>query len=326
MRALWILAILMLVAWPAIAGTRVALLRIDSGSVSLNGRKVSTPQLIDDGATLVLERGARVRLQLMESQREVTLDGPTTMTVTQSELLKSAKAVKRDSLAASPDIGNTTRGAVNTTRKSRKIRGLTVLAEPTRRDSQWVFPVQTSEVFFSQPQRQAEWTLSRVELASGPASSTVEPTFKAVPLAKGVLVGEERQISVAGTLLEPGQRYLMTVQVSLQDPDLPDPVVGISEQPFRLLSRVEKNTLRDLERQALRRSKQEDSALPLLELATLMMEWDQMADAEQVLKKARSHSGWARLDTETTQKVERFQEVLNEIWDRPLPEEPKKSP
>lgn len=311
--------LVLLVAWPASAASRVALLRVETGRVSLDGRVVSTPQLLEEGARVVLEKGARARVQLLEGQGEISIVGPKKITVSPS-FLKKARPVKRAALAAVPDIGNTTRGAANTTREAkRQLRGLSIPAEPVWREGSWVFPVQTTPLFF-EPQRKAEWVLSRVELSptSGQDSSE-HPLFKAQVLATGHCAGTEQEIAVRGDLLEPGQRYLMAVRV--ESPDLWD--ILTSYQPFRLLTEEETEVLQTLESEAMERSQKNGTVLPLLELSTLLMEWDQMADAERVLKHARTLPGWNKLDEKTVEKVENFQKVIDEVWDRPVKSEKK---
>ena len=294
---------------------RVALLRVEIGPVKLDGKLVSTPQLVEEGAQIVLEKGARARLQLMEGQGEVSLTGPRSVTVRAAELAGKSRKVKRGDLSGSlPDIGNTTRAASSTTREDplalNPERGFSV-ADLVAEGNDWVFPVKTTPIFFQGTPRRVEWTVGRLEMRGAEGEL---PYFDSHAVASGQSDGKE-EIRIAGNLIEPGQRYVLKVEV-WSGADSLDPLAQY-KQPFRLLSQDEKASLALLETQANQRVRDERSVLPLLELSTIFLEWDQLSEADRVLKQLRRQPGYSKLPQSAQQSVKKFQKYLDDIWDRP---------
>ena len=310
--------LLLLTAW-AWGDTRVGLLHVEQGKILLNGRPISAPQLVEQGARLVLEKGARARLQLLGGNTEVTLTGPRTVTVNGAALAKLARPVQRGQVSLAPDIGNTIRGAAITTRDGRKERGFVVETPPTLQDGKWIFSPRTTPLF-SDPQdpRRAEWTLARVEIAGSERTEDgrTVPTFRAHDIASGFYAGPEQIVAVDKSLLQPGQRYVLQVMVWYEDPEKLNPIHRY-QQMFRILLPQEKALLAELEIEANRRSEKENSVLPLVQLAKLLLSWDQLADVDRVLVQARRHPGWDALSPKTQELVRRTQQALEAIWDRP---------
>ena len=321
-RLLILLLLLAAVALPTWAGpARVALLRVERGPVTLNGKLVSTPQLVEEGARIVVKTGDKIRLQLMEQQGEVYLTGPQTITVRATELAKWSRDVKRDDLSGSlPDIGNTTRAASHTTRQDpvppHRKRGIS-FGDLVAQDGSWVFPVKTTPYFFQDGPGQVNWTVSLLAMSS---EQSELPTFKSQKVDSGESDGKH-DIRISKDLLKLGQRYVLEVIVYPNGRPAP---LGEYRQPFRLLSQEEKASLALLETQANEKVSKEASLLPLIELSTILLEWDQLGDADRILQQVMAHPDYSKLPRAVDDSVKKFQRDLNEIWDRPPYRDDKK--
>jgi hypothetical protein len=311
-----LLLVALLCAPPLWAATpRVGLVTVEMGKVSLNGRFISTPQLVEQGAKLVLRPGARARLQLLGGTREITLVGPRTVTVDKASLQNIARSVQRGNMASVPDIGTTTRSAALTERASEKHRGFRIVPPPTAQGQLWVFPVRTTEEFFDeQKPRRAEWSICRLEmdgemtLPDGRAAAAYSYHL----VAGGDSSGREKTITVPKSLLVPGERYVLRVTVDDKDHEL-----GQYQMPFRLLSPEEKAILADWEAGAQQRARSQANVTPLLELASLYLDWDQMAEVRRILAQAKDHPSWADLEPGALERAKRLQETLDTMWGLP---------
>lgn len=292
---------------------RVGMVRIEKGTVSLNGRTVSTPQLLEQGSTLVLAEGATVRVQLLGSPAEVSLAGPRTVLIDRANLLKQARAVHRKSLstAPAPDLGNTTRAAAATARSSAsKSAPFRISAPPTKSDSGWSFPVKDGGLFDTKPSTNlVEWTIFSLQMEG--SRSTSGPIFSRERVLHGNYTGEQDAIEAPSDKLETGTRYLLSVSILSKNLETE---LDFYEQPFRLLTEDEKSYLADVEQEMRREAKRTGSVRPLIEIASLLLEWDQLQDAQRVIKEAQSHPRWVTLDSAVREQAERFDSQLKKIW------------
>lgn len=309
----WLLAsALTLASW---AAPRVGLLHVEGGKVWLDGRPVAAPALLEQGGKLVLEKGARARLRLLGGNTEIALIGPRSLTIDRPALEKLGRALPRGQVALVPDIGNVARGATNTTRAQRKRRGFVVETPPQASPDGWIFPVRTAPPFSDrEPPQEAEWTLSRLapKADSPEAQGGPGPTFRAESLAYGQCGPDGQGFRLPADTLRPGQRYLLSIRTGS------DPLDAGYWQSFRILTPEEKAMLSEVEAAAQLQSREEDSVQPLLNLAALYLEWDQLAEADRVLNQAAGHARWSSLDSGTARIVETTRATLDAIWDRSL--------
>lgn len=316
-------------AWAA--SPRIGLVRVEKGKVTLDGRSISAPQLVEQGSALTLTDGATVRLQLLGSGGEVVLHGPRTVKLDRDTLSQQAKTVKRGSIASVPDLGNTTRGATATVRRvevgaesaqaapSPK-RGFRILVPPKLSGQEWVFTVETDPLFFDPSAvRAADWGITELRFAE-----TANRDDASLPVLRPEnvyyeekLTGEVSRVAVPKEKLQPGVRYLLSVDVL--DGKTFDEIVSYQE-PFRLLTEDEKAYLANVASHLSELSRKTGSVRPLLELAHTYFEWDQLERARHWFSQAQHHPNWARLEQPVRSKAETFQRQLDAIWDVSAPE------
>ena len=287
---------------------RVGVVRVEKAGVTLNGRTISTPQLLEEGQTLVLSKGAAVRLQLLGGAGEVTLTGPKTLVINRDSLAKQAKKVSRGGVASVPDIGNTTRGATSTVRKL-SLPTIRISAPPSASQTGWEFPVINNPAEGQARPVVAEWTLSSLSMES----STDEdgPSFRKKKLLDGTIEPGQELVAVPAEALQLGTRYMVTLALTDEQTDY---LIGIYERPFRLLSEVEVAYLGEASRELREESRQSASVKPLIELASLYLEWDQLPEARQTMDEAREHPEWGELKQEVKDKANDFERQMKKIW------------
>ncbi len=292
------------------APARVGVVRVEKGTVSLNGKTISTPQLIEQGNTLVLAQGASVKLQLLGGAGEVTLIGPKTVSVDRANLVKQAKVVQRGSIASVPDIGNTTRGATATQRVLRtKVETFRIAAPPVNSGAGWSFLVRDNKLFEGEkPTVSVDWTIFAIGMEDW--SKDVGPSFSREERFHGTYTGEKDRIEVPLEKLEPGTRYLLTVSLFESSSAVE---LSYYEQPFRLLTDGEKAYLAEIQQEMREGANRIGSVRPLIELASLLLEWDQLVDAQAIVKEAKRHPNWVKLEPEVREKAERFDEQVSKI-------------
>ena len=292
------------------APARVGIVRVEKGSVSLNGKTISTPQLLEQGNTLVLAKGASVRLQLLGGAGEVTLVGPKTVTVDRATLAKEAKVVQRGGIASVPDIGNTTRGATATSRDLRtKIEDFRIVAPPRKSNDGWVFSVKDGGLFDgSGPALLADWSIYAMEMEDW--SEETGPSFEREEVSRGSYAGGAEFVEVPRDTFKPGTRYLLTVSLSYKDSANE---LDYYEQPFRLLSEAESAYLSEIQQEMRGEAKRTGSVRPLIELATLLLEWDQLWDAQKAAQEAKAHPNWGKLEPEVRARAEKFDRQIDKI-------------
>lgn len=289
------------------APARVGVVRIEKAGVTLNGRTISTPQLLEEGQTLVLAKGAAVRLQLLGGAGEVSFTGPKTLRINRDSLIKQAKKVQRGGVASVPDIGNTTRGATSTVRKL-ALPTIRVSAPPSATQGGWSFPVSNNPAQGQARPVVAEWTLSSLWLEN---SDEVGPSFRKKELLDGKIEPGQEFVTVPTEVLQWGTRYMITLTLIDEKTDY---LIGMYERPFRLLSEGEATYLGEAARELREESRQSASVNPLIELASLYLEWDQLSEARQTMDEAREHPKWGELKPEVKNKADDFERQMKKIW------------
>lgn len=290
------------------APARVGVVRVEKAGVTLNGRAISTPQLLEEGQTLVLAQGAAVRLQLLGGAGEVSFTGPKTLLVNRDSLIKQAKKVQRGGVASVPDIGNTTRGATSTVRKV-SLPTIRISAPPSASQSGWSFPVINNPVEGQARPVVAEWTLSSLAMES--STDELGPSFRKKTLLDGTIEPGQQLVEVPAEALQLGTRYMVALVLTDEQTDY---LIGMYERPFRLLSEGEVAYLGEAARELREESRQSASVKPLIELASLYLEWDQLSEARQTMDEAREHPEWGELTQQVKNKADDFERQMKKIW------------
>ena len=294
------------------ASARVGVVRVEKGSVTLNGMKISAPQLLEQGQTLVLAQGAAARLQLLGGGGEVVLVGPKTVKVDATALVKQAKSVQRGAVASVPDIGNTTRGATATIRRfEANKKPFRISAPPQESQAGWTFPVNEGELFAARDKPElVEWAIFALNIDA----SSNKTAFRRDEVLSGEYLPGKERLEVPREKLQPGTRYLLCVTVSDR---AHWSEIDYYEQPFRLLTENEAAYLKEVRIEMTELAEKEQSALALVDLASLLLDWDQLPEAQQVMEEAKRHPKWAELGPEVQDKADRFDRQLKKIWGLP---------
>ena len=90
----------------ATGSTPFGLLKMERGDAEVDGKQVSTAQLLLPGQKLVLEAGEKALIRFFGSASEVHLEGPYNFALDPVKLLKEAQKLKRNSLKVSDSIGS----------------------------------------------------------------------------------------------------------------------------------------------------------------------------------------------------------------------------
>ena len=265
-------------AW---AAPRVAIVRMVGGEAKLAGKPLQTPQMAEEGQVLVVERGGEVRVQVLGSNKEMTLKGPKTLTLRRADLLKSAKALPRDKVAVAAEIGNLQRSAAGTSRvEDYNVVGWSVEDPTLSEDGNYLSQVKLTQILHVTPSNPLELSIFRVD---GKASASVLSETYVATLPE-VIKFEENSIA-------PGEIYLLDVQYQANG--------GHYRRYFRPLSEDETAALAAADKTL----RQENSIASLTHLAGLYQDFDQTAQAAEVLQKIVEHPEFRGLDAKPREEL-----------------------
>ncbi len=270
---LFTLLVLSLAAW---AGPRVAIVRVLSGDAKLAGTAVQGPQMAEEGQVLVVNRGGEVRIQVLGSNKEMTLKGPITLTLSKVDLLKSAKSLPRDKVAVAAEIGNLQRGAAATSRTTSTL-GFAVHTPTVADSGELISRVTTSGVLALTPLDPLEINVYRV--LNGDRTLVFSRSYDSeVP---GQLEFEKDSLSA-------GARYMMIVANSNYS----------YRRYFRILHPDEKDALSESAKILREERDQVDPLASLIHLAYLYQEFDQSEKVAMVIQEILEDPRFLDLDVE----------------------------
>lgn len=258
------------------AASKVAIIKVNTGSASLDGKSIAKAQMASEGQLLKIESGAQVRIQLLGSKQEVTVTGPKQVQINKTELAKQAKEVSRNSAAVAADIGNRNTVSASSTRGSgSELLELKPTLPPQPNDGEYVLGFGAGEQFDLKPDHSISVEIAPLD-GDGPRLGHV---FKHNdPLVPLQMPPE----------LEIGRGYSFTLIYS--DPGTGDMGEGSAmykyKQTFRILTPEQSSFLNEAERELLKDYRTEKDVLPLLRLASLYQEYDQNEKVLDYLKMA----------------------------------------
>ncbi len=268
--------LLLLLSTVALAGSKVAIIKVSTGSASLDGKTVGKATMAAEGQTLEVPKGSSVRIQLLGSKDEVTLAGPVNMKIEKSSLQKQAKEVSRNSAAVAADIGNKNTASASVTRGEHD--GLTALKPilPPRRDGEdYLLAFEAGEEFPLRTDHSITVEVVPVEGDGPRLGHTFTDDDPLVPLAlpKNLEIGQ-------------GYRFTLIYSDPGQGPMGHGSSMYTYKQTFRMLTPDQKEFLNEAKTELMGDYKKEKDILPLLRLASLYQEYDQNKEVLEYLKMA----------------------------------------
>ncbi len=273
-----------LLAQAAWAKPKVALLRLLKGSATLAGKSLKTPMLANEGQVLKVAANSQVRVQLLGDNREFTIDGASTVTVSKSNLGKQAKALDRGAVAVANGIGNVTQGAVGKTR-SNEVEvapdpiGIKFGLPPKAQDGSWLIEFSVNRAQFEkQNEDMGDFSLGWLDEAGEWEDGNVFD-FDELPKDLQNVLAQGGSTAFTVPDLEPGKTYRIFLQLGGGGQ-------VFYKRPFRILTTEEREMLKVMDRQYRAEASQNRSVVPLLELASLYHDLSQLPEAEALMQEA----------------------------------------
>lgn len=240
-----VITILMLMVWtvlPAVARpSALALLRVEQGSATVDGRQVLNGAVVYEGGRLVLTDRDKVTLKLLGSSKQVQLKGPYSQSLQKAALTKDAVSLKRGelTLGLSTLKGNTIGGGLE--------RHGVLAEQPPRPVVRPVVPLRIQGVDpeyrvveFAPFEGSMEGYVNFIQILDLEADGSP-------PLFAEYQIDELQPTVFRASLLKPGRNYALRVESTDTDEGtettdgkpLPTPV----QVPFRILTSDEQQLL-----------------------------------------------------------------------------------
>jgi hypothetical protein len=260
----------------AAAASKVAIIKVNSGSATLDGKTFTKAKMASEGQVLNIATGSQVRIQLLGSKHEMTVTGPVKLNINKQALVKKAKEVSRNSAAVAADIGNRNTVSASSTRGSAdELTELKPTLPPQMSDGDYVLGFEAGDSFPLRPEHSISVEVAPLD-GNGPR---IGHTFtQGDPLVPLQMPPD----------LEPGRGYRFTLIYS--DPGVGSMGQGSAmykyKQTFRILTPDQEAFLVEAERELKQDYRTEKDILPLLRLASLYQEYDQNEKVLEYLKMA----------------------------------------
>lgn len=300
--------LVLLLSLAALAAPKVALIKINSGTASLDGKDFKHAQMAAEGQSLKVAAGAEVRIQLLGSSSELTLTGPTVVKIEKSSLAAKAQKVTRGGLEVAADIGSRNSVGALVTRGSRiealdkaRRKALRPVLPPAKKNGA-LFVEYDSHSDIKLPQG-AEVRLT-IEPENEDLNQYLEVNFK----------DKLSSLEMAPDSVAAGERYEFVLTYTFGD----DAVCRYT-QTFRVLTQDQKDFLQEAQVEMLERYNQEKSILPLLRLASLYQDLDQNREVLKYLEVARRSPYLQENDAKLKEHLDKLIEQFQTSVDMTIP-------
>lgn len=268
--------LLLCLATVALAGPKVAIVKVSSGSASLDGKDIGKAQMAGEGQVLELPKGSQVRIQLLGSKEEVSLSGPIKLTINKGELKKQSKEVNRSPAAVAADIGNKNTASASVTRGSgSELTELRPILPPKKNDGDYVLTFEAGETIKLRPDHTIAVEVVPVDGDGPRVGHTFTDDDPLVPLQMPPDLKEGR-----------GYRFTLIYTNPGVGPMGQGAAMYSYRQTFRILTPEQKSFLVEARTELLAEYEKEKDILPLLRLASLYQEYDQNKEVLTYLKMA----------------------------------------
>lgn len=247
------LFLLLFLTLPAWAIPRIALVQpLDGARATLEGRPLVGPQLARDGEFLEVVEG-KVRVQLLNSGRELTLDSGDSMHLTRSQIDRVGKQVDRGEIVIERGIASVSKVAGATARRDFLRIGIRVSPPVLNAQGEWVYEVEASDDL---PEKYTIYVFYAEN------SSGLEDAITSFRVPRGVSTFPCPEFA-----REIGRPYALETHDGAQT---------ARERTYRLLSQDDEIALDAATIFRKREADEQDSLQPLLELAELYQAMNQL--------------------------------------------------
>lgn len=267
-------ALLLILSVAVAAASKVAIIKVNSGTAKLDGKTIAKAQMASQGQKLVVSEGSKVRIQLLGSKDELVVTGPAELTIDKKSIKRGATEVSRNSASVAADIGSKNTASASITRgASTTLTSLDPVLPPRKVDGEYIIDFRAGDSIALLPEHTLTVNVDPLD-GDGPR---VGHTFKDDdPLVSLQMSPDFKE----------GKGYQFTLIYN-------DPGVGPNgensatytyRQTFRILTPDQKAFLKEAEGELLEDYRREKDILPLLRLASLYQEFDQNKDVYKYLK------------------------------------------
>ncbi len=289
LRTVWIFALIALLGTPVLAAPRVGLLTLEKGKVTVDGHPLRTPVLLEEGQTVFLEAGARAKVKILGSTQERILEGELTLEASKSTLEKGSRPVQRGAVALAQDMGNVSKGAASVTRSSAadKRTDYRLMASlPQEKNDSGDFEFLISEHDLKGIKDPIRFFVNIAILKprpDAPSKYIDEPVYSR-EFEHDFSQGPLTVAGLSNDIAQPGQIYRITVTQTANSNSFFNAI-----RPYRILTPEERDFLKELDSDARFQADDEQSIYPLLHLASVYNELDQVEEALSLLKEILSN-------------------------------------
>ncbi len=326
-----LLLFLSLLATTALASSRIALVRLTRGLATVDGKPLQSPLLVSENAVLVVSDNSRVRIQLLGSNRELTVEGSTQLVLRSAELKRQASAIKRLPVAVAANADGTSHvGSAAVT-----VAPASPLPAPPRAGAATSSPSTsahsaarwTRPLVLASPQEIDSQTIGFVAPSVQPLPtqlnwSITDPQDNNKVVARGVVDELEFEkslrtstpvIIVQRSLLQESRRYKLELSS-----DSGTEVPHATAEPFRLLSSEEKTALAESVTEARDLTDRSEKMAVLVDSALLHYAWDQWPRAQALLQESQTLANWSLLDEDTLIQTRIVWNTLRGVLGNPI--------
>lgn len=255
---------------------RVALIKVKSGSATLAGKPVGKVQMANQGDKLVVSPGSEVRIQLLGSSAEVTVNGPKELVIDKKALLAQGNKVTRGGMSVAKDIGSlNTVGAsitraVDDTLPADRLVNIRPILPPVLTDGEWVIQFEAGDKF---ELAEGDDIYIEVSAIEGANPDKLSHTFDAQePLVP---------VQMPQSAVEVGKPYRFKVISHYGK------LTFFYDQSFRILTPEQADLLEAARKELEAAHGPQEGAMPLIRLASLYQDLDQYPEALKYLRLAR---------------------------------------
>lgn len=297
-----LLCCLVLLSGVALAAPRVCLVQLLDGQATVNGKPVKGAALGEQGQTLKIDSKSKVRVQLIRANKEIVLTGPLTVKIDEKTLAAKGRVIARQGVHIIEDIGNVNAaGAGRSRSEPYTTLGLKIELIQNEEFPHGVLKQTYVDSEFFRNKVDPESYSGRINLKrfkedepfySSEAVAIEEVSFS--PQNRPTVIELEK-----GYLL-PNHRYIFSV---VRYKDSSDDSGLFYSRRFKLLSPQEKTTLELLEAEMRKQAEASKSILPLLRMAQIYNDEDQMEKSEELLRESYQSQFRDRKDTRLGESI-----------------------
>jgi hypothetical protein len=257
--------LLLLLSVAVAAASKVAIVKVLSGSATLDNQAIAKAAMASDGQRLEVAPNSRVRVQWLGSKDELIVEGQDSgdSLIISKTPPAQATDVGRNSAAVAADIGNKNTALALVSRQGGE--NLEPILPPVLEDKEHIIRFKGADLVEIKP-----GSIISIEVASlDGKSETIKKVFDHTDTTIRVAIHQSQ--------LEVGRGYRLILEYGLDNrPKEPTIVSGVTYSvAFRILSPEEKEFLRQAEQELVSEYNHGEDVYPLLNLAALYQEYDQ---------------------------------------------------